>query len=316
MPTAVITLADLHVGSTYGLWHPDADCDDEGGRHTLNFLQSYIWECWQHATTVWLPEVCGKLERVLFVVGDGVDGVSGKSPLVTDDGNLQIGAAQMILDPVARACSATYMVSGTAFHVGKSGEWDNVLAQRIGAVPEVSGASDGGQSESDGDKGEQGEAKRVRRYARWQLFARVGGVTFDVAHHIGGSQVVSSRASPLLREYNAAAVSCFEDADWPHPDWIIRAHGHLYRILPQETGCSILSLPGWEAKTPYAHKISRGRPFDIGLVVLICDEGRVEPHVKIYKWPSPQVVGIETVPQPALRETVGQRIRAVFGRTK
>jgi hypothetical protein len=296
MAKAVIFEADAHVASTYGLWPPDADCDGEGGRQKLNFLQEYIYECWQHATTIWLPQVVGNTPKILVTVGDMVDGVQPKSPLVTDDGALQVEAAESVLLPVAKMCEATYSVSGTLYHAGKSAGWDNVLAKRIGAIPEVvkkeseaAGAPDGVE-----EKDESGEVRR-RRYARWQLFLSVEGVLFDIAHTIGGSGVPVSRFSPLMREYVQDAVSAYEDPEWPHPDWIVRAHGHMYRLLPQEAS-TVLALPGWQAKTPYAHKVNRGRPFDIGMVVLMVDDGVVTPKVKLYKWPKPliAVVGDKT----------------------
>lgn len=301
MATALILDTDDHVGSTYGLWHPDADSDEEGGRHRLNFVQEYLWQCKQHALNEWIPKVCGDMPRILVTVGDIVDGVSPRSPVVTDLGNLQVEAAVKILEPLAQTCQAVYSVSGTLFHVGKSATLDNSVAKALGARPEL--AADANTVEGD-------IVKRANRFARWQLFLSVEGVTFDIAHHMPGNTVATSRATPLQREYIDAAMSVFENRDWPRPDWIIRGHSHRYRLWPQPE-CTVLSLPGFQGKTPYAHKLQRGYAFDVGMVVLVVDNGVVVPHVQLYKWPTPHTDSMEEVGWTANMQQPKSQVRTL-----
>lgn len=257
---AAILLADLHAGSQYGLWHPDALLD-EGGKHELNKFQDYLWQCWRHLCDVWLPSVCGERERIVILAGDLVDGINQRSAILSDDPTVQCDAAVMLLEPICKGV-AVYAVSGTEFHAGKSAMWDNTVASRLGAIKDGTG-----------------------RAARWRLFLTVDDVILDVAHHAGGSMVPQSRATPLTREYIGAGMASFED-EWPKPDWIIRAHTHRYRPLPERRS-TIIFLPSMQASTPYVHKLTRMAPPDVGAFVLLTGDGRAEPQVKLYRWPVP-----------------------------
>jgi len=261
MATAAIFIGDTHAGSMFGLWHPGARSDAEGGKRTLDPYQQYLWECWQHAITVWLPGEIGNAHRVGLLSGDMVDGVNGKLDTFTDDEMLQVDGACAAISILS--VESWRAVSGTVFHAGKSAKWDNAVAAKLGAVPDARG-----------------------RYAQWQLFIDLEGVTIDLAHHIGGSYVQSSQATPLTREYNDAGMSVYE-GDWPKAEWIVRGHSHRYRTIPYRAA-TVISLPGWQAKTPVAHRISRAAPFDIGMFVLVCDDGKGTPLVKLYRWPSPK----------------------------
>jgi prepilin-type processing-associated H-X9-DG protein len=270
---ANIFFTDGHVASDYGLWHPDAASDTEGGRHRHNFIQAYLWECYQHALTDWLPSVCGNMPRVAWLGGDLVDGIQPKSPVCTDDPVLQMKGALAVYKPLTDTCEHVYCAGGTVFHAGKSATWDNAVAEGLGAVPDPAGAADA-------------------RFARWVCYPiAVDGVTFNLAHHAKGSRVQSSRLTPLTNEYQTAAVDYYE-RDWPRADWIMRGHTHLYR--PHEfRRAHVVFLPGFQAKTPHAWSLETGAPFDIGLFVVMTDEGRSWPEVKIYSWPTPkrEVIG-------------------------
>lgn len=162
----------------------------------------------------------------------------------------------------------SYAVAGTEYHSGKGGKWDNHIAKLLGVTPDDAGA-----------------------FARPFLFTDYDGVTFDIAHHIGNSFVPASKYTPLQREFVAAAVSA-RGGNWPKADWIIRAHSHRYRWIPEdEESPNILTLPGWQAAGPYVNRIVRSAPFAIGLCVIITDNGRSELQRKLYKWATPKVEG-------------------------
>lgn len=264
MAHANIFIADAHTGSVFGLWPPDA-LTGEGGKHDLNPFQSYIFECWQHATTVWLPRVIGNLPRRVHLVGDLGDGTNQKAMLISDDPMVQIDASVMVLAPICKDAERTDAVSGTEWHTGKWAFLDNAIAQRLGAAKDDTG-----------------------QYAPQRLFVEVDGVTMDLAHHVGNSFVPQSRNTPLQREYIAAALATYEQ-DWPKAQWIIRGHAHFFRCLPQPEG-TVVTLPGWTAAGPYVGKITREAPHPLGLFVLITDDGKAVPEVKLYNWPAPKVV--------------------------
>jgi hypothetical protein len=263
MSHANIFASDQHAASDYGLWHPDAPRDSEGGRVVLNVYQSYLWECWQHLNEIALPQMCGTMERNVFLGGDTVDGVEERSACLSDDETIQVNGAVMVLSILTKGVQVRG-VSGTAFHAGKSAKWDNAVMKNLGAIPDEAG-----------------------RYARWQCFTQVDGVTFDLAHHIGGSYVPASRMTPLVREYIDVATSNYE-SDWVDAEWVLRGHSHMYRIMPGNKH-TVVALPGFQGKTPLAHKQRRAIPADIGVFVVFTDEGRSWYDKKLYTWPRPKV---------------------------
>lgn len=280
MAHACVFLSDGHSASDYGLWPPDAPTDTEGGRHVHNFIQAYLWECWQHLHQVWLPSVCGNLPRVGFLGGDLVDGDHPKSPVCTRDMNLQAQGAEMTFGPFAQTCERVYAAAGTPFHGGQCLTWDNEVARRLGCIPNPEGADD-------------------TRYARWIVYpVAVDGVVFNLAHHGRGSRVQSSRMTPLVNEYITAGTDYFE-RDWPRPTWIVRGHTHLYRYAPFQKA-NVVFLPGFQAKTPHAWSLETGAPFDIGAVVVYTDAGRSWMERKLYAWPAPRVeaIGWQANPEP------------------
>jgi hypothetical protein len=267
MADAIVFVADLHGGNKFGLWNPDSLLKG-GGKLVLSKYQAYMWECWMYSGQVWLPSVCGKLDRILVVDGDAVDGDKKWSALVDDDVTAQVHSSASALDILVPERKETYMLAGTELHVGKGQKWDNLVGELIKAK----------QEEGTGD------------FARERLFLTHDGVVMDIAHHISGSIVPSSRMTPLVREYNDAALAVFEDG-WPHPTWIIRADKHYYRKI-EEKGGSVVDLPGWQYPPPYVQKNTRQPGHDIGLFVLITDQGKAEPHVRTFAWPTPKVEGI------------------------
>lgn len=278
MAHAIIWLTDTHCGSRVGLWTRGAQLKDGG-----DGIRQYLLDCFDHARTEWLPGVIGNVPRIVILGGDLVDGVSPKAEICTDDEAEQMREGMKILKPWCDDVEQVRGVAGTDFHAGKGGKWDNMVCEWLGA-----------------------RADNAGRYAQRQYWGCVDGVTIDTAHHIGGSYVTASQATPLTREYTDHAMSVFEH-NWPRAQWIVRAHSHRYRLVPYDDGdVTVVSLPGWQGKTGYAHKMSRGAPFSVGVFVLITDEGVAHPFVKLYEWarPTVEVIGWQN-PNPASHTQTG-----------
>jgi hypothetical protein len=261
MAHAHVFVSDPHYASRFGLCRPGTVLLDH-----LDGVRDYILECNTHARTQWLPSIVGDIPRIVYFTGDLVDGTNKKSMMVTDDETEQ---SDMAVDGLKLWCDGaecSYAVAGTEYHSGKGGKWDNHIAKLLGVKPDDAGA-----------------------YARPHLFTTYDGVMFDIAHHIGNTFVPASKYTPLQREFVAAAVSAW-GGEWPKADWIIRAHSHHYRWIPEdEEAPNILTLPGWQAAGPYVNKIVRSAPFAIGLCVIITDNGTAKLHRKLYKWATPKV---------------------------
>lgn len=279
MAHAMVFLSDTHGGSRYGLWRRDAHLDDG-----LDAVRGYILDCFDHARTVWLPSVIGDTPRVVELGGDLVDGISPRAQLCTDSVTEQIATTRDLLWPWCDGAVQVRGVGGTDFHAGKGAEYDNAVCALLGAAVDARG-----------------------RHARLRDWVAVDGVTVDVAHHIGGSYVPASRATPLTREYVSAAMATYENG-WPQAQYIVRGHSHRYRMTPYP-GATVVALPGWQAQNPYALKVSRDAAFDIGVFVLICDNGQAQSHVKLYPWPAPKVdvIGWTKNPHQTLTTRTGKR---------
>lgn len=131
-----------------------------------------------------------------------------------------------------------YWIRGTEAHVGQSGEAEEQLAQRVGAIPDDSG-----------------------RYARYELWAKVGQGLIHVMHHIGCTGSAHYESSAVMREL---AESYAEAGRWrlQPPDVVVRAHRHrhLEVRVPTSLGYGIsFCTPGWQLKTPFTYKIPGGR---------------------------------------------------------
>ncbi len=285
MAHANIILSDLHVGSIYGIWPPEHVLD-EGSKWMLNPFQSYILECWQHFWGTWIPAQIGDLPIVLWLLGDSIDGVPFRNiDAVTMSLTHQEQAAIELLLPQTRKAQVVLCNAGTEAHTGRSAEYDEMLALGLNARPDPSS----------------------QRRARWVIWQRVDGVLIQSAHHISGSMVPSSEATPLMREMSDAALDA---GRWglPMPDVILRGHAHRYRRYESNSGHTVITAPCWQAKAAYVHRMRRASPPDIGGVLIITDGGHFEVIPKCYAWPKPHVEVIdECQSQPQATESAASQ---------
>jgi UDP-2,3-diacylglucosamine pyrophosphatase LpxH len=95
-------LTDLHIGSRWGLWHPDCERKDGGSEvHVppMNNVQSKLWDYWL--------DFCGQLKQVrpdlIFLLGHIVNGVAGRrNPSTVQELNEQYNCALAILRMIPR----------------------------------------------------------------------------------------------------------------------------------------------------------------------------------------------------------------------
>jgi hypothetical protein len=263
---AHVFVADLHVGSIYGLWPPKYEMD-EGSTWGLTPVQQYIHECWEHFWNVWVPVVIGGRKFVVWIVGDGIDGPPFRNiDSVTQSLTYQVGAATFLLKPVVQDAIRVYYCAGTEAHTGRSAEYDELLARSINAFPDES----------------------TGRAARWMIWHRSNGVLIQAAHHVAGSFVPSSEATPLMREFVDSAVDSAREGI-EEPDVLVRAHAHKYRFYAAGNGPGVITLPCWQGRAAYIHKLRRASPPHIGGVVVTACDGEWQVLRKIYRWPKPSI---------------------------
>lgn len=219
----VVCISDLHCGHRAGLtppaWQHRSDHSDvEASKMLAKWAkqQQVTWN-WFRATMIALRPI-----DLLIVNGDAVEGKgkrSGGTELITSAQDDQTDMATHCIQ-VAQAKSYR-MTRGTPYHTGEDDDWENIIAKNIGAKI--------------GDH-------------EWY---DVNGLVFDVKHHIGGSSVPYSRATPLGRDGLWNLIWADLQLQ-PKADVLIRSHVHYcfdcQGIIPTQRYIVTPALQGFGSK--------------------------------------------------------------------
>jgi hypothetical protein len=233
-------VSDLHCGCRLGLCPRDGVQLDDGGRYEPSAFQLVLADWWDLFWNEFVPEATKGEPFGVVCNGDALDGVHhGAVTQVSNNLGDQANIAYQMLKPVVDLCEGRYWhIRGTEAHVGPSGQEEERLAQRLGALPNPDG-----------------------QYARWELWKMVGPKLCHILHHIGttGSQAYESTA--LHKELTESYI---EAARWNRkpPDLICRAHRHRYLETTIATAggrAMAVVLPSWQGRTPFAWKIPGAR---------------------------------------------------------
>jgi hypothetical protein len=76
--TSILFLTDLHIGSRWGLWHPDCDRKTYGTEihiPPINNVQSKLWDYWLDLC----DQMSGTRPDLIFLLGDIIDGAQGRA---------------------------------------------------------------------------------------------------------------------------------------------------------------------------------------------------------------------------------------------
>ena len=207
----VVYIGDMHCGHRVGLTPKEYQWRVSG--HTGHIWRKYAKiqrECWS-----WYSKALGRVKQggvhLLMVGGDCIDGRGEKSKsteLLTTDRDDQVAMAIDTITP----WEATHivMVRGTDYHVGDAEQFENHIAKEVNAKI--------------GDH----EWPQV-------TFGNKAVCTFDLKHHISGSQVPHGRATALGRDELWNALWAEADLQ-PRGDWIVRGHVHYHVLFGREAG--------------------------------------------------------------------------------
>jgi len=220
--------------------HPDGARLDEDLIVRPSKFQLKMWAFWTEFWTVWVPEVTRGEPYAVLHNGDAIDGVHhGATNQWSHNMEDQVDHAYKILQPIADAAEGGYYhVRGTEAHVGKSANFEEQLAKRLGARPSSEG-----------------------QYARWDLWKRVGSALVHCLHHIGTTGSSAHESSAVNAEMTAEYV---EAARWGNepPDYVVRSHRHrsIAVDLNSSKGYAAgIVTPAWQGKTPFAWKVPGAR---------------------------------------------------------
>ena len=247
MPTKnLIVVSDTHCGCRLGLCPPVPLRLDDGGHYIASEFQQKMWGLWLEFWQEWVPEVTRHEPYDIVFNGDALDGVHHQSVTqISHNFEDQLRIAETILKPQVDHCKTLggvyFHIRGTEAHVGKSGVYEEQLAQRLGAKP-----------------------NQLGQYARWDLWKRVGdsnGPLVHLLHHVGTTGSASHESSAVNAELTAEYV---EAARWGRqpPDFIVRSHRHRSIAVDLNSArgyAAAIVTPAWQGRTPFAFKIPGAR---------------------------------------------------------
>lgn len=270
---AVVSVGDLHAGSSYGLLPPNFEAAD-GSPVKQNPVQETVWSYWDSFG----DQVSQYPVTHIVVNGDMVDGVGrkvngGEASLVREAD--QARAAEACLNHLLSKFKnkpTMYGVSGTGYHVGTLGREEEGIAKSVGM------------------KIYKGEG--IGYHIKEVLNLQIDGITGNFAHHLSFAPV--NKTMPIEKELQGALLAEMES--YPHLDYLIRNHVHYYRSVGAGYRHGATS-PGWQTPTQFGRRsgVFRFRP-DIGGLVIWLDKDaknngddpvRIQPI--LYKLPKAKV---------------------------
>lgn len=195
----VLSLSDFHCGNIAGLTPPKFN--PESPDDYKNF-------CYRRGLYEWFLKEVKSLGPIDICVANG-DLIDGKGP--KNGGTEQIYlslpkqiemAVEVLKEVGAKEYHFTY---GTGYHTGPDNDWELQIAQEFGA-----------------------DVKDV-------LTLDVNGLIMKWRHHIGGSQVPSGRATPLLRQQEWDILWAV-DGEYKRSDVQIFGHVHYFQTNTNRFG--------------------------------------------------------------------------------
>jgi hypothetical protein len=117
-------------------------------------------------------------------------------------------------------CKKISMVYGTGYHVGDDDDYEDQVAQNVGAI--------------------------IKDHA----FPICNGIQFDLKHKIGGSTIPHGRATPLQKAKLWNAMWNDHDQGQPLADIVLRGHVHYHEYTGNSRGLAMTcpALQGWGSK--------------------------------------------------------------------
>ena len=263
----IIVVSDTHCGCQFGLC-PDKIQIDAGGTYESSDPQKEVYKKWLEFWNEWVPHITKNEPYIVVHNGDIVDGSHHNSVTqITHNLADQANIATLCMDPVlsAKKCKDYYHIRGTEVHVGQSGQDEERIAKRLGAIPNEAG-----------------------NYSRHDLWLELGGKLIHFSHHIGTSSSSSYESTAVFKEL----VEAYNEAGRWHerpPDLLVRSHRHrAFKIeIPAEGGFAMsLVTPGWQLITPFVWRLASGRastPQIGGYLIRSGDEDGLYTRGKIWK---------------------------------
>lgn len=211
-----------------------------------------------------MGEAREKRQPLICVVnGDALDGDHhGTAQIVSRNlASTQHAIAMATFQPMlALKPSAIVIIRGTEAHVGRSAEYEERLAEDLGA-----------------------EQTETGTYSHWHFQAETGGTVLDFAHHGSVGKMPHTRTNPLgslaIRITHAAAR-----AGTRCPDVAFRSHMHQWGDTGDNYPVRVIQMAGWQLSTAFVHRIAAGSTPEIGGLIVRCEKGEAVVSKVKYPW--------------------------------
>ena len=233
----VVACGDLHSGHRGGLT-PPAWFDNGERPSNLRALQEEGWKRWKK-----LAKKYAKPD-VLICNGDAIDGRgerSGSRELVSVDRMDQVHMAQTCLSQFR--AKHVVLSRGTPYHTGNIEDFEDLIAERLGA--------------------------EIHNHP----FIDIGGVMFDVKHKVGGSQIPHGRHTAIARARLQNVLWSLRETQ-PKAAVLLRSHVHFHNYCGGADWLA-MTLPCLQMGSDYGTRQCEGI-VDWGIVVFDIEKGRVK----------------------------------------
>jgi hypothetical protein len=274
-------ISDIHSGSTVAICPPRFNLDE--GTYTANKWQIWLWRRWlDYWDYVKVARGRGRKQKSLYVailgeIGEG-DHHGSLQNFVPKNVALQKRLAIEVLKPMFDLNpDYIFVFRGTEAHSGKSGQFDEMIAEDIGAE----------------------QHPVTEQYAWSQGLVEIDGVLFDLAHH---GKTGNLKWTKLNGAYQYAStlsyhyLERYEKFKERVPDIALRGHKHTYVDTYKNARVRLIGLSGWKAADNFLHRIAKGDYPKYGGVVVDCNDGKYEvddtlaememPRDKVWKSPN------------------------------
>jgi hypothetical protein len=249
------TTADHHLGSTVALCPPRVRLDD-GGVYEASDVQKWLYECWlDYWDQVDEARRRHKAKFAAYLGGDAFEGDHHRTMQII---SRNPEAASYISDEVfgqikQRKPIRTWVIRGTAAHVGGQGYSEEALARSL-------------RASRDPDTG------------TWSSYERrfsIHGVEFQGKHHGRMGRLPWTRLG-ILSRVAVEVMHEFVKAGEQYPHVAIRSHNHKYGDTYDNQPVRLLATPCFQAKTEFGHKVSESLSDIGGFIVTVFPDGEYD----------------------------------------
>jgi hypothetical protein len=233
----IAVVADMQCGHIVGLTPPEFSADKIHRKHAK--VRKQCWEFYADQARERGPF------DIVIANGDLIEGKGYRSEgveIMLPDRMEQSKMAIRCLTEIMSPKTDLVMTYGTAYHTGEGEDFENNIADALGA-------------------------KSIGAIAH----LKVEGVTFEVKHHIGSSQVPHTRHTAIARD-RLWNILWSERGQLPRADVIIRSHAHYYSYAGGTDWVAMITPALQGYGTRYGARRMSGL-VDFGFIVFTVDNG-------------------------------------------